>query len=145
MGDCRLIAFEELRSACDDLHECLNVDLEIYPERQSVDSRYRIIPFAQKISGDKYCFLYAAGEAEPKIVLYRHDTGDIDLWADCFEEFIFFQIVEEVAEGDRELQSDYIKAHVQWLDDVYKQLLANMPIKNIWDQLPKPQEFNIWV
>lgn len=52
MGDCQMIAFEELRSAYDELYECLNFDLEIYPERQAVNPRYRLVPFARRISGD---------------------------------------------------------------------------------------------
>ena len=145
MGDCRLIAFENLQSAYDELYECLHFDLEIYPERQSINPLYRLVPFARKISGDKYCFLYEDGENEPKIVVYGHDTGDIDLWADCFEEFIYFQIVEELAEEGREIHSDYIKAHVSWLNDAHKQMLAETPIKDIWNRLPEPQEFNIWI
>lgn len=35
-------------------------------------------------------------------------------------------------------------AHIQWLNDVHKRLLTEMPIKDIWEQLPEPQEFNIW-
>lgn len=144
MGDCRLLAFENFPSSCDELYKCLNFDLEIYPERQSLNPLYRIVPFARKISGDKYCFLYVEGENEPKIVLYGHDTGDVDLWANSFEEFVYFQIVEELAEGDREIHSDYIKAHIQWLSGDHKRLLAETPIKDIWEQLPEPQEFNIW-
>ncbi len=145
MGDCRLIAFEELCSACEELYACLDLDLEIYPERQSINPLYRLVPFARKISGDKYCFLYEEGVVEPKVVLYGHDTGDIDLWADSFEEFIFFQIVEELADGDRELHSDYIRAHIRWLNDTHKQMLIETPVEDIWDQLPEPQELNIWV
>ena len=155
MGDCQLFVFENLPSAYDELYECLNFDLEIYPERQSINPRYRLVPFARKISGDKYCFLYEEGEKEPKIVVYGHDTGDVDLWADNFEEFIYFQILEdflmeeemmeeEMMEEDRESHSDYIKAHVQWLSDAHKRLLAETPIKDIWEQVPEPQEFNIW-
>lgn len=144
MGDCRLLAFEDLQSSYDELYECLNFDLEIYPERQSLNPLYRIVPFARKISGDKYCFLYVNGESEPKIVVYGHDTGDVDLWAADFEEFMYFQIVEEVADGGREIHSDYIKAHIQWLSDVHRRLLAETLIKDIWEQLPEPQEFNIW-
>ncbi len=144
MGDCRLLAFENIPSAYDELYECLNLDLEIYPERQSINPLYSFVPFARKISGDKYCFLYENGENEPKIVVYGHDTGEVDLWANSFEEFMYFQIVEEVVDGDREIHSDYIKAHIQWLSDVHKHLLVEMPIKDIWEQLPEPQEFNIW-
>ena len=144
MGDCWLFAFENLPSACDELYECLRFDLKIYPERQSINSLYRLIPFAHKISGDKYCFLYEDGEKEPKIVVYGHDTGDVDLWANSFEEFLYFQIVEEVADENREIHSDYIMAHIQWLNDAHKRLLTEMPIKDIWEQLPEPQEFNIW-
>jgi len=144
MGDCCLFAFENLPSACDELYECLRFDLKIYPERQSINSLYRLIPFAHKISGDKYCFLYEDGEKEPKIVVYGHDTGDVDLWANSFEEFLYFQIVEEVADENREIHSDYIMAHIQWLNDAHKRLLTEMPIKDIWEQLPEPQEFNIW-
>lgn len=145
MGDCRMLPFETLPSAYDELYECLNYDLEIYPERQSINPLYRIVPFARKISGDKYCFLYVDVEKEPEIVVYGHDTGDVDLWADSFEEFLYFQIVEEVAEGGREIHSEYIKAHIQWLSDMHKRLLAEMPIKDIWEQLPEPWEFNIWM
>ena len=56
MGNCRLFPFENLPSACDELYECLEFDLNIYPERQSVNPLYRLIPFAHKISGDQYCF-----------------------------------------------------------------------------------------
>lgn len=163
MGDCQMIAFEELRSAYDDLYECLNFDLEIYPERHAVNPRYRLIPFARRISGDKYCFLYTwyqcekpymssiplpdyeEVEDEPKVVVYGHDTGDVDLWADNFEEFVYFQIVEAVAEWDKPIHSDYIKAHVLWLNDGHKQLLSGHPINELWDKLPEPQEFNIWI
>ena len=37
MGDCWLFAFENLPSACDELYECLNFDLKIYTERQSIN------------------------------------------------------------------------------------------------------------
>ncbi len=71
-------------------------------------------------------FLYEDGEKEPKIVVYGHDTGDVDLWANSFEEFLYFQIVEEVADENREIHSDYIMAHIQWLNDAHKRLLTEM-------------------
>lgn len=58
---------------------------------------------------------------------------------------MYLQIIEEVADGDQEIHSDYIKAHVQWLNDTHKRLLAETPIKNIWEQLPEYQKFNIWI
>ena len=145
MGDCMLIAFENIQSAYDELYECLNSDLDVYPEHQSINSQYRLVPFVRKISGDQYCFLYEDGEDEPRIVLYGHDTGDVDLWANSFEEFVYFQIVEEAADGEHEIHSDYIKAHILWLNDEHQQLLAKAPIQDIWEQLPEPQEINIWV
>ena len=145
MGDCRLIAFEDLQSAYNELYECLNFDLEIYPEHQSINPLYSLIPFACKISGDKYCFLYENGKDEPKVVVYGHDTGDIDLWANDFEEFVDFQVVEEVVMGNKTIYSDYIKAHILWLNDNHKQVLSKVPIKDIWEHLPEPQEFNIWL
>lgn len=145
MGDCVLIAFENIQSAYDELYECLNSDLDVYPERQSINPKYRLVPFARKISGDLYCFLYEDGEDEPKVVLYGHDTGDVDLWANSFEEFVYFQIVEEAVDGEHEIYSDYIKAHIPWLNDEHQQLLAEVPIQDIWEQLPEPQEVNIWV
>ena len=145
MGDCVLIAFENIESTYDELYECLNSDLDVYPERQSLNPRYRLVPFARKISGDLYCFLYEDGEDEPKVVLYGHDTGDVDLWANSFEEFVYFQIVEEAVDGEHEIYSDYIKAHIPWLNDEHQQLLAEVPIQDIWEQLPELQDFNIWV
>ena len=145
MGDCVLIAFENMQSAYDELYECMNSDLDVYPEHQSINPKYRLVPFARKISGDLYCFLYEDGEDEPKVVLYGHDTGDVDLWANSFEEFVYFQIVEEAVDGEHEIYSDYIKAHIPWLNDEHQQLLAEVPIQDIWEQLPEPQEFNIWV
>ena len=145
MGDCVLIAFENIQSAYDELYECLNSDLDVYPEHQSINPKYRLVPFARKISGDLYCFLYKDGEDEPKVVLYGHDTGDVDLWANSFEEFVYFQIVEEAADGEHEIYSDYIKAHIPWLNDEHQQLLAEVPIQDIWEQLPEPKDVNIWV
>lgn len=145
MGDCMLIAFENLQNAYDELYDRLYSDLDIYPEHQSINPKYQFIPFARKISGDQYCFLYEDGKDEPKVVLYGHDTGDLDLWANSFEEFVYFQIVEEVAEWEHEIYSDYIKAHILWLNNEHQQLLAEVPIQDIWEQLPEPQEFNIWV
>ena len=97
MGDCVLIAFENIQSAYDELYECLNSDLDVYPERQSINPKYRLVPFARKIS------------------------------------------------GEHEIYSDYIKAHIPWLNDEHQQLLAEVPIQDIWEQLPEPQDFNIWV
>lgn len=77
-------------------------------------------------------------------MVYGHDTGDVDLWATSFEEFLYFQIVVEVMDKDREIHLDYIKAHIQWLNDAHKRLLAETPTKDIWEQLPEPQELNIW-
>ncbi|GFH91294.1 hypothetical protein IMSAGC002_02546 [Lachnospiraceae bacterium] len=77
-------------------------------------------------------------------MVYGHDTGDVDLWATSFEEFLYFQIVVEVMDKDREIHSDYIKAHIQWLNDAHKRLLAETPTKDIWEQLPEPQGLNIW-
>ena len=145
MGDCVLIAFENIQSAYDELYECLNFDLDVYPECQSINPKYQLVPFARKISGDQYCFLYEDGEDEPKVVLYGHDTGDVDLWANSFEEFLYFQIVEEAADGEHEIYSDYVKAHIPWLNDEHQQLLAEVPIQDIWEKLPEPQEVNIWV
>ena len=145
MGDCVLIAFENIQSAYDELYECMNSDLDVYPERQSINPKYQLVPFARKISGDQYCFLYEDGEDEPKVVLYGHDTGDVDLWANSFEEFVYFQIVEEAADGEHEIYSDYVKAHIPWLNDEHQQLLAEVPIQDIWEKLPEPQEVNIGV
>ena len=79
------------------------------------------------------------------MIMCEHDTGDVCLWADDFEEYIYYQIVEEVAEGDEELNSGYIKAHIEWLNDEHKRLLKETAINDLFEQLPEPQEFLIWV
>ena len=58
---------------------------------------------------------------------------------------LYFQIVGEAAQGDHEIHSDYIKAHIRWLSDEHKRLLAETPVSDIWEHLPEPQEFNIWI
>ncbi len=145
MDDCILIAFENLPDAYADLQECFDLDLTLYPQHKSMNPNYRIIPFARKISGDKYCFLYTAEETEPKIILYGHDTGDVDLWADNFEELIYFQLVAEASSGEQSLDSDYMKAHIKWLNEEHQQLLTALPAQTLWEQLPEPEEFDIWI
>ena len=144
MGDCCPLAFADIPEARDELYECLRLVLEINPERQALDPRYRLVPFARMISGDSYCFLYEEGAEEPKIAVYGHDTGDVDLWADNFEEFLYAQIVEAAAEWEQELHSDYMRAHVQWLSEEHKRLLRERPLTEIWEGLPVPQEFSVW-
>lgn len=57
---------------------------------------------------------------------------------------MYFQIVEEAAEGKREIHSHDMKAHIQWLSDAHKRELAEMPVGDILERLPGPEEFNIW-
>ena len=50
----------------------------------------QLLPFAEFGTGDYYCFDYSkAGVAcEPSVVLWLHETGEIEHRADCFTEFV---------------------------------------------------------
>lgn len=147
MSDCLLINFDDIQAAYKDLYEDLSSLPEIYPEYKCLDPKYKLVPFARSIGGDKYCFLYEEGKDEPNIVIFGHDTGEVDLWANDFEEFIYFQIVSELADGinGETIDSDYMQAHIQLLNDEHKKTLKEKPIDELFDSLPEPTEFIIWM
>lgn len=144
-GDCEFYLFDELEQECQELYEWFAFHIEVRKEHKQVNPNYRMIPFAHYASADRYCFWYEAGQEEPKIIVYGHDTGDVELWAESFEEFIFIQFVIDIAEGEEELDSAYTRAHVQWLSDAHKKLLQEKPAKEILESLMDPQEIDIYV
>lgn len=122
IGDFKLFPFERTEHYIQELNE------------------YRLIPFARMSSGDLYCF------CNDMVIVYGHDTGDFDVWANDFEELIFTQLAWEIIDDERDKDSDFIKKHAKVLSCVYVELLEKLNkeeleryVCNI--QLPECPEF----
>jgi len=96
-----------------------------------INPKYRFIPFAQTGAGDLYFFWYYDRCEEPKIVLYGHDTGDMTLWANDFDEFLFIQLGSSVVDWDNEIKVDAIQAHLKFLKDEYKVIFEHDDVEII--------------
>ncbi len=147
--DCEWLPFAEFANARTELYEWFDFLIDLAQKQEGlhkhINENFTIIPFAHKASGDSYCFLFEKGQKEPKIILHEHDTGDSLLWAENFEEFIYFQFVPAIAEEEEETDSDYTKAHIQWINQEHQKLLSETPIKTLLDALPEPEEFEIFI
>lgn len=121
------------------------LDIKYSGENKQINPNYQFIPFAQRGSGDRYCFWYEKGQTEPGIIMYEHDTGEAQLWAKDFEEFIYIQFVIDIAEGEEGLDSNYTKLHIKWLNEDYQKLLSEKPAEELAKELPDPELIDIYV
>ena len=104
-GDCEPIVFPEIQESINYFNEMLEYDNDYRLGKVKINPYYRFIPFAQMGSGDLYCFWYEENDNEAKVVVYGHDTGDMDLWAKDFDEFLFIQIGSSIVDGGEAIKS----------------------------------------
>ena len=149
LGDCRFIPFEHINETLDELNEMIIMDGEFSGYIHEINPKFRILPFATMLSGDIYCFLYDINQnKEPSILLYGHDTGDWDLWAESFDSFIYSQLISAIVDWDNPIDSTYITNQIKYLDVDYQQRFANKDIealKNEPEYCFEVKEFSIYM
>lgn len=126
IGDFKLIPFEKIEHYIDELYEMIGMDIEYSNNELRINPTYRLIPFAHMSSGDLYCFCKDDKNAKNIIILYGHDTGDFDVWANDFEELIFIQLVSSVIDYEKDVNSSFITSHIELLSKPYIELFNNL-------------------
>ncbi|MBK1810818.1 SMI1/KNR4 family protein [Clostridium sp. YIM B02505] len=147
-GDCEPIIFPEIQETINYFEEMLEYDEDYKLGKVKINPKYRFIPFAQMGSGDLYCFWYEESSQEPKITVYGHDTGDMDLWANNFDEFLFIQLGTSVVDWGDNINNDSIQAHTKFLTYEYKKLFQSEDeekIKSIIEAMGKPKQIEYLV
>lgn len=147
LGDCEFIPFQYYSKWIKELIENIDYDIKQKGDTVKLNRNYRMIPFAHMASGDLYCFLYneKEGNKEPAIVVYGHDTGDVDLWADSFEEFLYYQTISEVLDWEGDIGDKQIKCNISLLGDEYRKRLMVLKEDEIVDIIPVPKPIDIFI
>lgn len=130
-GDCEPVVFPEIQETINYFEEMLEYDEDYKLGKVKINPKYRFIPFAQMGSGDLYCFWYEDGKREPKVVVYGHDTGDMELWAKDFDEFLAIQLGTSVVDWGDDIDDESIQAHIRFLKDEYKEIFECGDINKI--------------
>lgn len=147
-GDCEPVVFPEIQETINYFEEMLEYDEGYKLGKVKINPKYRFIPFAQMGSGDLYCFWYEQNKKEPKITVYGHDTGDMDLWANDFDEFLFIQLGTSVVDWGEDINGDSIQAHIRFLKNEHKELFQSgdeEKIKSIIESMGKPKQIEYLV
>lgn len=148
LGDCEFIPFMYYDERVSELYESINYDIKLKEEDFCINPNYKLIPFAFMASGDVYCFLYThkdnKEDDDPLIIVYGHDTGDFYVWANNFEEFLFWQIVSELTDYEGDIQSEQIQYNISLLSKEYVEQLK-YPIQELIEKIPKPKLVDIFV
>lgn len=142
-GDCEPVVFPEIQETIKHFEEMLEYDEDYKLGKVKVDPKYRFIPFAQRGSGDLYCFWYEESKGEPKVVVYGHDTGDMTLWSNDFDEFLFIQLGLSVMYWGVDINDDSIHAHIKFLKDEYKESFKSGDIdkiKSVIEGMGEPEQ-----
>lgn len=126
MGDFKLIPFEKIEQSILELYEMINMDIEYSNEDIKINPEYKLVPFAKMSSGDIYCFCNGLRENSNIIIVYGHDTGDFDVWANNFEELVFMQLVSCIVDYGEDIKSSYVAKHVDLLPESYIKLFDKL-------------------
>lgn len=121
-GDCEPVVFPEIQETIRYFEEMLAYDEDYKLGKVKINPKYRFIPFAQMGSGDLYCLWYEESKKEPRIAVYGHDTGDMTLWANDFDEFLVIQLGTSVVDWGEDINDDSIQAHIRFLKDEHKEI-----------------------
>ncbi len=78
-----------------------------------------------------YCFWYTKGLENPKIILYSCSTGEMKIWANSFDEFVFIHLSLSIIEDDFTFEDEIIKFHIQFLNDEYKKIYSNKDVNQL--------------
>lgn len=119
-GDCEPIPFCNISEEIEYLNEMFSWGLKGDDNKQSLNPHYKIIPFAKMGSGDVYCFLFDDREEQVLVVVCGHDTGDVDVWAKNFDEFLYLQMICAVTDWEQDPSEAAWQAHFVFLADEYK-------------------------
>lgn len=130
-GDYEPIIFPEIPETIAHFEEMLGYNEAYSLGKLKIHPEYRFIPFAIMGSGDLYCFWYEEDTTEPKVVIYGHNTGNMNLWAKDFDEFLFIQLATAVTDWDDDIYSTAIQSHIKFLKNEYKEMFQYGNIEKI--------------
>lgn len=130
LGDCRFLVFEEIIKQIDEMENLLTLDMKYRNIHNSKNPIYKLIPFAKMACGDLFCFYYKNKEEIP-IVVYGHDTGDFELWANSFSELIFMQIVSGVVDWEEKLEGRITQLYIHLLPKVYQEKIKKLSLEDL--------------
>lgn len=129
--------FEDIPDLVKNINEMLAWRKE--DNKEELDEKYRLIPFAMNGGGDFYCFLYENDIDEPEILLYFHDCYDNpQIIGKDFDEFLYINMLSAVAyavddEDYEELESEQWKNNLDYLLPEYKNMITGKTAEELAD------------
>lgn len=118
---CEPLLFEEIPEEINNLKEWITWREE--DEGCALKEGLTLIPFGKNAAHDLYCFLYEKDGGEPWVILYLHDGYDApEIIGKTFSEFLYVQMLDAAA-NEEELDGAHWKAHLNYLDETYRELL----------------------
>lgn len=130
-GDCELIPLGNMNEEIEYLHEMFSWGLNGEENQKRINPHYKMIPFAKMGSGDVYCFLFDDREEQVPVVVYGHDTGDVEVWAKNFDEFLYLQMIRAVTDWDQDPNDAAWQEHFAFLADVYKKKIREQTMVSL--------------
>lgn len=128
-GDCEPLFFEELPQRAKELAEWLSWRAE--DEGETLREGARLVPFAHTGGGDLYLFVYE-GEAEPYVVLYRHDCYDAPmLCGRDFDEFLYYALLDVLQWNEEDMNGAAWQYHLNYLSAEYRAKTAGKSIERL--------------
>lgn len=146
--DCEPIPFCYVNEDIEYLNEMISWDLQHGNGQKRVNPHYKIIPFAKMGSGDLFCFLFDDQQEQPLVVIYGHDTGDVEVWAKNFDEFLYIKLVSSVTDWDEDMNGVVWQAHFNFLADEYKKKIEEQTMVNLDKEIramKPPEKINIFL
>ena len=137
LGDCEPLPFSEVRNSIDYMLDILSWDDDFKSGKVTLNPKYRFIPFAQTGGGDVYCFMYEDVKAEPKIIIFDHESVELRLWAKDFDKFLYRSLLESIVHYDVEFATPCIIEHIKFLKAEYKKVFEDKDIDTMKATLQK--------
>ncbi len=141
--DCEPYSFDEIPEAMDTLEEWIQCREE--DEEQSLLEGITLIPFGHGGNGDLYCFLYAPHFLEPQVILYAPDDEDPEIIGHTFEEFLFMQLLDAIA-NEEEKNGVHFQENCKFLNPAEQAFFMEKQEDALiayYDQL-EPEYAQIW-
>ncbi|MCM1166698.1 MAG: SMI1/KNR4 family protein [Lachnospiraceae bacterium] len=130
-GDCEPLFFEEIPQRSEELGDWLSWRTE--DEKETLREGVRLVPFAHTGGGDLYLFVYD-GEAEPSVVLYRHDCYDAPmLCGRDFDEFLYYALLDVLQWNGEDMNGAAWRAHLDYLSDEYREKITGKSVGQLLD------------
>lgn len=146
--DCRPIPFRYVEEVKTEILESIKEYNAFADENKVMDPNDKIIPFSKTARGDVYCLFYRSDKAEPSIIRFQHDTCDLDIWNNSFEEFVFDELFNSVYENCVDIKDERVQFLLKFLNEDYQQKMIEYTPEKLSDyykEVGLPKELNLFV